>query len=76
MIINIKVKTNSKISELVQDDKDGYGFVAYLQSSPQDGRANEELIKLVKEYFGTTMDQIKIIKGVKNKQKLVEIEED
>ena len=63
----IKVKPQSGKSEI--QEKNGM-YVAFLQSPPQDGKANLELLKLAKKYFGKPA---KIIIGKKSKNKVLEI---
>ena len=67
MIIKIKAKPNSERQEIV---KSGESYTAYLKSSPEDGKANAELLKLLKKYFGS---QAKIKSGFTSRNKIVEI---
>ena len=67
MIIKIKAKPNSGRQEIVKNEKD---YTAYLKSSPEDGKANAELLKLLKKYFGS---QAKIKSGFTSRNKIVEI---
>ena len=67
MIINIKVKPNSKKQEV---KKVGENYIVNLKSKPEDNKANIELIKLMKKSLGK---DIKIIKGLKSKNKIVEV---
>jgi uncharacterized protein YggU (UPF0235/DUF167 family) len=67
MKIEIKVKTNSRKSNLYA--KEGK-FYANLKSSPENNKANLELIKLVNKYFET---KSRIVFGHTNKKKVLEI---
>jgi len=49
------------------------GFKVYLTKPAQDGLANEQLIILLSEYLKVKKYQLKIIKGNKSRNKLVEI---
>ena len=71
MIINIKVKPNSKKQEIVKIDNSKY--LISLKEKPENNKANIELIKLLKKYFKVDSNDIKIIKGLRSKNKLVEI---
>ena len=53
-----------------EEDK---GFKVYLTKPAQDGLANAQLIDLLSEYLKTKKYKIKIIKGHKSRNKLVEI---
>jgi len=66
MKISVKVKPGSNNSEF--DEKLG---VVYLKERAEKGKANFALIKLLKKHF--KCNQVKIIKGLKSKQKTVEI---
>ncbi len=44
-----------------------------LTAPPVDGAANEALIELLAEYFDTSKQKIKIVRGMTSKNKIVEI---
>ena len=67
MIINVKVKPHSGKQEII---KNSNGYVVYLKSAPEDGKANMELVKLLKKHF---KKEIKIKSGKTSKNKIVEI---
>ena len=46
----------------------------YLTQSPQDGLANAALIELLAKHFNTKKYLIKIIRGQKSRDKIVEID--
>mgnify|MGYP001584088550 CR=1 FL=1 len=71
MIINIKVKLSSKESGVAKVSDNTY-FVKVI-SDPIYGKANSEAIKLLAKYFNTPQSNIKIIKGLKSKNKIVEV---
>mgnify|MGYP001581758024 CR=1 FL=1 len=68
MIIKIKVKPNSDKQEI--ENIDGNNYKISLKSKPENNKANIELIKLLKKHFGK---DIKIIKGLGNRNKIVEV---
>ena len=45
----------------------------YLTAVPIQGKANKELMKLLSEKLSVSKSRIKIIKGEKNKEKIIEI---
>ena len=44
-----------------------------LSSKPKKGKANLELIKKISKKFDVSSSQVKIIKGIKSKNKVIEI---
>ena len=44
-----------------------------LTAPPVDGRANQALIEFLSQYFRIAKSRVKIIKGLKNKNKIIEI---
>jgi len=68
MIIQVKVYPHSGREEIVKESDNSYKV--YLKKPAKDNKANLELIKLLKEYF---LKDIKIIKGLKSRSKIVEL---
>jgi uncharacterized protein (TIGR00251 family) len=54
--------------------KESHNFKVYLTRPAQDGLANEQLIDLLSDYLHIKKYQIKIIKGQKSRDKLLEID--
>jgi uncharacterized protein (TIGR00251 family) len=69
--LQVKVKPNARTSALTPAD-DGT-WLATLKSAPVDGKANEELIRLVAEHFGVRRAQVTIKSGASGRMKLVVI---
>lgn len=70
--LNIRVLPRSSKNEVVGQMADGTLKVK-LTAPPVDGAANEALIELLAEYFDTSKQKIKIVRGMTNKNKVVEI---
>ncbi|MEH1822036.1 MAG: DUF167 domain-containing protein [Nostoc sp.] len=70
----IKVKPNSK-QQKIEEQSDG-SLTVYLKSPPVDGKANEELIKLLADKFDIPKSHITIKSGLSSRQKLIEIDTD
>lgn len=68
----IKVKPNSK-QQKIEEQPDG-SLIVHLKSPPVDGKANEELIKLLSEKFDVPKCHITIKSGLSSRQKLVQID--
>lgn len=72
MKIEVVVKTNSQKAEI--SHLKGNTYSVRLCSCPHDNMANVELIEVLSEYFQCPKSSIKILRGLKSKIKLVEIE--
>jgi uncharacterized protein (TIGR00251 family) len=70
--INIKVIPNAKKNSVCEED--GI-FKVYVNAPPVEGRANKSVIEVLSEYFNTSKSNIKIIRGEKSRNKIVEIED-
>ena len=68
MIIKVKVKTNSKNNNII---KEGDFYKVNIKSQPENNKANIELIKLLTKYF---KKKVRIIKGLKSREKLLSLE--
>ena len=68
----VKVKPNSKQQKIVEE-LDG-SLTVHLKSPPVDGRANEELIKVLAKKFDVPKSYINIKSGAFSRQKLIEID--
>lgn len=70
--ITVRVSTRSSTAGISGIMEDGTIKIR-LTSAPVDGRANEELIKLMVHIFGIPKTNFEIIAGISNKTKLVAI---
>ncbi len=72
MKLKIKVKPGSGKCEVIKIDG---GYLVCLKSRAEDGKANLELLKVLKKYLKIKygVKDIKIIKGLKSRNKIVEI---
>ncbi len=71
-ILQIKVKPQSRVSSLTQQD-DGT-WLAQVKSLPVDGKANGELIALVAAQLGCRKADVSVKSGASGRIKLVKIE--
>lgn len=74
MKIKVKVHTNSK-TKSIGKDTNGV-FQVYTSQRPIEGKANEEVIKIIAEYFKIKPNKIFIESGKKSKEKIIEITSD
>lgn len=68
--VKIIVKTNSGKSEILNYDKEKGAYRVHVKAIPEKGKANLEIIKLFHKKF---KKPIKIVKGLKSKEKVLEI---
>ena len=70
MILNVKVIPNARKNEIKKEEN---SWKVYLTVPPEKGRANRLLIELFSEEFKVKKNQIKILKGEKSRNKIVQI---
>lgn len=71
MKIKVKVHTNSKTKN-IEKDINGI-FQVYTNQRPVEGKANEEVIKIIAEYLKVKPNRVFIESGKKSKEKTVEV---
>ncbi len=71
MILNIRVI--AKASRNLIKKENNY-YKAYLTEAPHNGLANKQLIEVLAEHLNLKKYQIKIIRGEKSKDKVIEID--
>lgn len=71
MKIQVKVKPNAK-QQKIEEAEDG-SLIIFLKSPPVDGKANEELIKLLAQKYKVTKSQVSIQFGLSSRNKVIEI---
>jgi len=72
MKLKIKVIPRSSQSKIISEMSDGTLKIK-LTTPPVDGKANEEMIKLLAKHFKVSKSSIEILKGKTSKNKVVEI---
>ena len=73
MKIQVKVKPNSKTEEL---SREGDSFIVKVKEPSKEGKANQAVIKLLAEYFGVPQSQVRILSGLRSRNKVVEVAEE
>lgn len=71
MILNIRVIPKASRNFI---KKENNSLKAYLTKSPQNGLANRQLIEILAQYLKVKKYQIRIIKGEKSRDKVIEID--
>ena len=72
MKIQVKVKPNSKTEEISQK---GDSFIVKVKEPPKEGKANQAVINLLAEHFSVPKSQVRILSGLKNRNKVIEVVE-
>lgn len=68
MIIKIKVRNGNKPIE------EGSGcIIVYTKEPRENNRANYDVIKQLSKHYGTANKNIRILKGEKSREKIIEI---
>lgn len=70
MRIKIKLHPNSSQEKIKEIEKDNE-YEVWIKEKPIEGKANEQLIKVLKKYF---KKQVKINSGLTSRNKIVDIE--
>jgi hypothetical protein len=73
MKLNIKVIPNAKQNRLVEEPG---RLKVYLTAPAVEGKANEALIEFLAEHFKVKKSKISIIRGLKSREKIVEIRDE
>lgn len=71
MLIDVKVKPSAKKPGIVKISEKEFNLA--VKASPQDGKANQDLIKMLSVYFDIPKSMIIIVRGLNNRNKVVEI---
>jgi len=71
MKIKVKLHPSSSQEKIERISKDTYEV--WLKEKPVDNKANVKLLKILKKHFKR---KVKIIKGLKSKNKVIEIKND
>ena len=72
MKIQVRVKSNSKTAEVSQESD---SFIVKVKEPPKEGKANQAVVKLLAEHFGVPSSQVRIVSGLRSKNKVIEVAE-
>lgn len=69
-IFNVRVTPHAKQNKVVESD----GVLrVYTTVAPENGRANSAVIELLSKHFDVAKSQIKIVRGMTTRDKVIEI---
>jgi uncharacterized protein YggU (UPF0235/DUF167 family) len=66
MFLKVKVLPNEKEEEIIKKAEDR--FEIKVKEKPENGLANQRVIKLLSSYFNLPKNKIRLIKGAKEKK--------
>ena len=72
MKIKVKVVPNSSKAEIIELKENS--FKIKVKAAPVKNMANIELIKIISKYFKVSESEVNIVKGLRKKSKVVEID--
>ena len=70
MKINIRVIPNSKKDVIVKENEK---LKIHLKAKAVNNEANKYLIEILSEYFNVKKNNVKIVKGLKSREKIIEV---
>ena len=70
MIVTIRVVPRAKQNKVVEE---AGRLKVYLTAPPVEGKANDLLIEVLAEYLGVKKKQLRLVRGEKGRDKLVEV---
>lgn len=71
MLIKVKVSPNSKKEEIIEKLKNSFNIK--VKEKPIQGKANKAVINVLSLYYKIPKDKIKIVKGLKSRNKIFEV---
>nr|WP_236590002.1 DUF167 domain-containing protein [Ramlibacter aurantiacus] len=74
--MQVRVKPNARASLLTPPSRDGEPWLVQVAAPPVDGKANDELVRLLASHFGCNRSAVKVKTGAGARLKLVEIDGD
>lgn len=73
MKIFVRVKPNAKQEKIEKaGERD---FLIWVKEKPQEGKANQAVIRVLAEYFGVLKSEVILLKGQTSREKVFEVKE-
>ncbi len=74
--IKLTPKASSDRVGDMRENADGQPVMqVYVTAVPEDGKANEALIRLLAKHFHVAPSRVRILRGLASRQKMIEIDE-
>ena len=71
MLIMVRVFVNAKNNNIIKKTEDS--FDVFVKAKPINGMANKAVIENLSDYFEISQKKIKIVRGFKNYNKIINI---
>ncbi len=71
MLIKVKVKPDSNKRKIIKKSENE--LIVKIKSKPIQGKANEEVKKILSNYFNVSNSKVRIKRGFKRRNKIFEI---
>jgi len=71
MLIKVKVYPGSKKDKIIQKAEDSFEIM--VREKPENNKANQRVIEIIAQYFNLPINKIRIVKGTKKRNKIIEI---
>ena len=71
MLINVHVTANTKEAHVIKLDENN--FEARVDERAEDGQANKRLLEILSSYFNVPKSRIRIVRGSKSRDKVIEV---
>jgi uncharacterized protein (TIGR00251 family) len=68
--IRVNVKPNSRTEEV---SREGDSLIIRVKEPAKEGKANQAVIKLLARHFGVPQSQVRILSGLRSKNKVIEV---
>lgn len=69
-LIKVKVVANAKRIEIKKENE---RYKVYLTAPAVEGKANKMLVEVLAEHFGVKKSQVRIVRGEKSRDKVVQV---
>lgn len=73
MKITAQIKPNSKHREEVVANNDG-SLTVFTKAPAIEGRANEDAVRLLAEYYGVSKSSVRLVRGHASRQKVFNVD--
>jgi len=71
MLISVRVTTNAKEAQVTKTGETS--FEVRVDEKPVGGRANKRLLEILSKHFNVPRSRISIVRGVRSRDKIVEM---
>ncbi|MHC1572243.1 MAG: DUF167 domain-containing protein [Methanosarcinales archaeon] len=70
-VISVRVVSSAKRDEVLKENGE---LRVYVKAPAVGGKANDAVVKLLAEFFGVRRNGVRIVKGVRSRNKMIEID--